>query len=90
MTLTLHKPALTVLVSCSDEIAVHSCPLICLQRQVAKLAGGLFRCWSFLRNNNMPSNRRVFTSSYSSRLFAASDCWTQTSLAGNAATSDCR
>jgi len=32
----------TVLVSCSDQLAIHSCPLICLQRQVAKLASGLF------------------------------------------------
>jgi len=32
----------TVLVWCNDELAVHSCPLICLQRQVAKLAIGLF------------------------------------------------
>jgi len=41
----------TVLVSCSDQLAIHSCPLICLQRQVAKLASGLFWCWSLLRHN---------------------------------------
>jgi len=29
-------------VSCSDEHAVHSCPLIYLQMQVAELASGLF------------------------------------------------
>jgi len=31
----------TVLVSCSDELTVHSCPLICLKRQVVKLGNGL-------------------------------------------------
>jgi len=34
----------TVLVSCSDELAVHACPLLCLRRQVAS---GLFYCWSY-------------------------------------------
>jgi len=38
----------TVLVSFSDELAVHLRPLFCLQRQVAKLARGLFYCWSLL------------------------------------------
>ena len=41
----------TVLVSYSDEIAVRSCPLLCLQMQVAKLASRLLYCWSLLRNN---------------------------------------
>jgi len=61
----------TVVVSCSDELAVHSCPLICLQGQVAKLASGLFYCWSLLRNNNMATNLQRFTSIYGSRRFAA-------------------
>jgi len=30
----------TVMVSCSDELAVHSCPLLCLQRQFAEVASG--------------------------------------------------
>jgi len=38
----------TVLVSCSAELAVYSCPVLCPQRQVAKLASGLFYCWSLL------------------------------------------
>jgi len=42
----------TILVSCNDEIALRSCPLLCLQRQVAQLVRGLFYCWSLLRNNN--------------------------------------
>ena len=53
--------------SCSDELAVHSCPLLCLQRRVAKVASGLFYCWSLLRNNNMVTNLRRFTLYYSSR-----------------------
>jgi len=36
--------------SCSDELAVHSCPL-CIQKRVAKVASGLFYCWSVLCNN---------------------------------------
>jgi len=46
----------TVLVSCTDEIVVHSCPLLCLQGQVAKLASGLFHYWSLLRNNYTTRN----------------------------------
>jgi len=41
------------MVSCSDELAIHSCPLVCLQRQVAKLASGVFYYWFLLRHNNM-------------------------------------
>jgi len=46
----------TVLVSCSGELAVHSCPLLCLQGQVAKPASRLFYCWSLLCNNNIAKN----------------------------------
>ena len=59
------------LVSCSGELAVHSFALLCLQRQVSKLAIGLFYCWSLLRNNNMATNLLTFTSSYDIRRFAA-------------------
>jgi len=69
----------TVIVSCSDELAVHSCSLLCLQRWVAKVVSGLFYCWSLLRNNSMPTNLQRFTSYYGSRHFVAWDCWTQTS-----------
>ena len=69
----------TVVVSCSDELAVHSCPLLCLQRWVAKVASGLFYCWSLLRNNNMATNLQRFALYYGSRRFVAWDCWTQTS-----------
>ena len=63
----------TILVLCSGELLVHSCPLVCLQRQVTKLASGLFYCYSSLRNNNMATNLLMFTSSYDSRRFAACD-----------------
>ena len=39
------------LASFSDELAVHSCSFLCLQRQVVKLANRLFYVWSLLRNN---------------------------------------
>jgi len=41
-TVDLILARLTVLVSCSDELAVSSCPLLCLQRKVVKLESGLF------------------------------------------------
>jgi len=69
----------TVTVSCSDELAVHSCLFLCLQRRVAKVASGLFYCWSLLRNNTVATNLRRFTLYYGSRRFVAWDCWTQTS-----------
>jgi len=63
-----------VLVSCSGELAFHSFPLLCLQRQVAKLAIGLFYCWSLLCSNKMATNLLMFTSSDDIRHFAACDC----------------
>jgi len=69
----------TVIVSCSDELAIHSCPLLCLQRWVAKVASGFFYCWFFLRNNTMATNLQRFTLHYGSRRFVAWDCWTHTS-----------
>jgi len=56
-----------------DEIAVRSCPLLCVQRQFAEPASGLFYCWSLLRNNNTAINLHMFTSSYGSRRFSACD-----------------
>jgi len=50
------------MVSRSDKLAVHSYPLLYLQRQVAKVACGLLCWWSFLRNNNMATNLQTFTS----------------------------
>jgi len=68
-----------VVTSCSDELVVHSCPLLCLQRRDAKVASGLLYCWSLLCNNNMATNLQRFTLYYGSRWFVAWDCWTQTS-----------
>jgi len=40
---------------------------------LANLASGLLYSWSLLRNNNTAINLQMFTSSYSSRCFAACD-----------------
>ena len=69
----------TVIVCGSDELAIHSYPLLCLQRRVAKVTSGFFYCWSLLRNNNMATNLQRFTLHYGSRRFVAWDCWTYTS-----------
>jgi len=53
VTLTLHKSQVhCALVSRSDELAVDSCPLFFLEKQVVKLANILFCGWSLLRNNS--------------------------------------
>jgi len=49
------------------------CPLIRLQRQVAKLDNGLFYYWPLLLNNNMATNLQRFTSSCRNGCFAACD-----------------
>jgi len=66
----------TVLLSCNDY-AVHSCSVLCLQRQAAKLESGLFCYWSLLRNNNMAANFQRFTSSYSSSRLPTWLFWSQ-------------
>jgi len=74
----------TVLVSCSGELAVHSWPFLCPQGQlVAKLASGLFYCWSLLLCDNNMATNLLFTASYDIRLLAACDRWTHI-LADNA------
>ena len=73
------RAGFTVLVWCSCELAVHSCLLLCLQVQVAKLTSGLFYRWSLLCNNNMAINLLMFTSSYDFGRFAACVCRTQAS-----------
>jgi len=55
---------------CSDELAVHSYPLLCLHRRVVKVASGLFYCWSLLRNNFIATNLQRFTLYYGSKRFA--------------------
>jgi len=62
----------TVLVSCSSELAVHSCPRLC----VTKLRSEFFWCWSLLRNNKMATNLPRFASSYDSRRFTVCCFWT--------------
>jgi len=51
----------TALVSYSDELAVDSPPVICLQRQGAKLASRLFYRSPLLRKYNMATNLQMFT-----------------------------
>jgi len=60
-------------------LAVHSCTLLRLHWWVAKVASGLFYCWSLLRNNNMAINLQKFTLYCGSRRFVAWGCWTYTS-----------
>ena len=66
MTLTVHKSQ----VHCSGIMQRWACsslnPLLCLQRQVAKLVSTLFYYWPLLRNNNMATNLQRFTSSWGS------------------------
>jgi len=69
----------TVIVSCNDELAVHSCLFLCLQRRFAKVASGLFCCWSLLHHNTVAPNPQRFTLNYGSRRCVAWDCSTHTS-----------
>jgi len=48
---TVQEPGSHILVSCSDELAVHMCPPLYLQRQVGKLSSGFFYDWALLRKN---------------------------------------
>jgi len=65
------------------------CPLLCLQRKVAKLACRLFCSCPSLGNNNMAINLQRFATCYCSRPFAACHCWTQTSWQVMQQGSDC-
>jgi len=55
-------------------LAVHSCPLLGLQRQVAKFARGLFYSCFLFHNNNKAQNLQRFTSSWGSRRIAGCNC----------------
>jgi len=76
---TLHKSQVHSYSVMQWWAAVHSYPLLCLQRRVAHVASGFFCCWSLLRNNSMTANLQRFTLYYGSRRFVAWDCWTHTS-----------
>jgi len=67
------RASFTVLVSRRDELlTVQSCPLICLQRQIAKLGKELLYYWTLLCNNNMLATiLQRFASSCGNRCFAA-------------------
>jgi len=47
------------------KCTIRSWSLLCLQRQVAKLASGLLYYWSLLRNNNAAINLQMCTSTSS-------------------------
>ena len=79
MKLTLHKSQLHSYSVMQWWACSSFMPLLCLQRWVAKVASGLFYCWSLLRNNNIATNLQRFTLYYGGRRFVAWDCWTQTS-----------
>jgi len=63
------RTSFTVVVSRNDGIAVRSCPCLCLQRQVAKLASGLSYYWSLLPNNNTATNLQTFNLSWVVSIF---------------------
>jgi len=80
MKLTLHKSQVHSYRLCSDELAVQSCPLLCLQRRVAKVLNGLFCSWPLLRKKNMATNLQ--SSLYimvAGVLLHETGCWTHTS-----------
>jgi len=83
MKLTLHKSQVhSYTVSCSDELPIHSCSFLCLQRRVAKVVRGLFYCWSLLRNNTMATNLQGslhITVAGVLLEIVTWDCWTHTS-----------
>jgi len=86
MKLTLHKSQVHSYRLCSDELAVQSCPLLCLQWRVAKVLSGLFCSWPLLRKKKHGNKSAKFTLYYGSRRFVAWD-WLLNAhvLAGNAA-----
>ena len=76
-------PSFTVLVWCSDDVAVHWCPLLRLQTQnVTKLASALFCCCFLVRNNKMAMNLQNLQVTMR---FSACGCRPQKSLTGDAA-----
>jgi len=66
----------TILVSRNGELAIHSGPLICLQKQITKLASGLFDCSPLLRDNSRATNHHSLTSSCG-HLFCVTITWRQ-------------
>ena len=65
--------------ACRDELAVHSSPLLCLHLYVAKVASGLFFCWSALRNTIMTTSLQTLLSCFSWSCLTVCDCWMRTS-----------
>ena len=78
------RASFTVVVSCSAELAVYSRPLLCPQRQVAKLARDCFAVGHYCVTTTW---QQIFQCSLQVTIFkrfsapASCDCWAQT---GNA------
>jgi len=70
----------TVLITCSRELAIRSCPLIAC-RAGCETRERIVLLWPLLRNNN--------TSSYCGRRFAACNYWMQTPWQVMQRNSDC-
>jgi len=79
MKLTLHKSRVHSYSVMQWWACSSLMPIPCLQRRVAKVASGLFYCWSLLRNNTVATHLQRFTLNYVSRRFVAWDSWTHTS-----------
>jgi len=78
----------TVLITCSYELAVRSCPLLACRGRLWN-SGANCSTVPLLRNNNTATNLRRCTSSYGSRRFAACNYWMQTSWQVMQRDSDC-
>jgi len=68
----------TVLVPYSDELAIHSCTLICLQKQVASLSSAVVLLLVVIAygNSKMATNHQRFTSSYGGTVaYPAQNFW---------------
>ena len=66
-------------------LMVNSCPLLCLQKQVAKLVTALFYFWSLLHKNNISLNLQIVNSIYGRRRFCHMWLLNADIMAGNAA-----
>jgi len=68
------RATFAVLVSCSEELAFHSCQFLCLQRHVAETCERIVLLLVFIAYNSMVSNLQRFASSYGSKRFTACHC----------------
>ena len=79
MKLTLHKSQVHSYSSMQWWACSSLMSIPCLQRRAAKVASGLFYCWSLLRSNTVATHLQRLTLNYVSRRFVAWDSWTHKS-----------